>query len=74
MPVWPVPTAEQGRPGRRAAWVASMNGERALSWLSRDRRLAAVRWDRGSQRRFVVVLLACARRQTGSNGSTGVKR
>jgi transposase len=33
--------------------------ERALSWLSCYRRLQ-VRWDRGSQRWFAFVLLACA--------------
>jgi hypothetical protein len=33
--------------------------ERSLSWLSCYRRLA-VRWDRGSQRWFAFVLLACA--------------
>jgi transposase len=33
--------------------------ERALSWLSWDRRLQ-VRWDRGSERFFAFVLLACA--------------
>jgi Transposase DDE domain len=33
--------------------------ERALSWRSCYRRLA-VRWDRGSQRFFAFVLLACA--------------
>jgi transposase len=33
--------------------------ERALSWLSCYRRLA-VRWDRGSERFFAFVLLACA--------------
>ena len=32
--------------------------ERALSWLSWDR--LRVRWDRGSDRFFVVVLLGCA--------------
>jgi Transposase DDE domain len=33
--------------------------ERALSWLSCYRRLA-IRWDRGSERFFAFVLLACA--------------
>jgi IS5 family transposase len=33
--------------------------ERALSWLSCFRRLQ-VRWDRGSERWFAFVLLACA--------------
>jgi transposase len=33
--------------------------ERALSWLSCYRRLA-VRWERGSERFFALVLLACA--------------
>jgi transposase len=33
--------------------------ERALSWLSCYRRLA-IRWDRGSERWFALVLLACA--------------
>jgi transposase len=33
--------------------------ERALSWLSCYRRLG-VRWDRGSERFFAFVLLACA--------------
>jgi transposase len=33
--------------------------ERALSWLSCYRRLQ-VRWDRGSERFFAFVLLACA--------------
>jgi IS5 family transposase len=34
-------------------------GERALSWRSCWRRLA-IRWDRGSERSFAFVLLACA--------------
>jgi IS5 family transposase len=33
--------------------------ERSLSWLSCYRRLA-IRWDRGSERFFAFVLLACA--------------
>ena len=33
--------------------------ERALSWLSRYRRLP-IRWDRGSERFFAFVLVACA--------------
>jgi len=33
--------------------------ERALSWLSCSRRLQ-IRWDRGSERWFAFVLLACA--------------
>jgi hypothetical protein len=33
--------------------------ERTLSWLACYRRLA-VRWDRGSERWFALVLLACS--------------
>jgi transposase len=48
--------ASSRRPGwGRHRWRV----ERALSWLSCYRRLA-VRWDRGSERWFALVLLACA--------------
>jgi len=43
---------------RTAGWAPSLAGGAALSWLAWYRRLA-VRWDRGSERWFAFVRLAC---------------
>jgi hypothetical protein len=55
-----LPARELGCGSPATAWRRlAERVERALSWLSCYRRLG-VRWDRGSERWFAFVLLACA--------------